>query len=270
MPRGTWFVLLVAASCGPGQVNHTPGEASRSRSIVDDNGISLNGLMTNGLMTNGLTVNGVQMNGVQMNGVQMNGFSINGLSLDESLLVMKYLVKCALADGQTMTINVDGTDYSWPGRLGLAPEWANGPLTSEASQDWVSGCLLALANADGQSVSISLRADALPYDLDEVAGYSVAEATYFGNLFAKTPWAFACPSFGSQDQDHLSAIGRRCGMGLNFNPDPIGTSQCNFSLAPWCRSPYRCLYVDNVSPGQRGGYFRCTDAGSITVYDQSY
>jgi len=216
-------------------------------------------------MTNGLTVNGVQMNGVQMNGVQMNGFSINGLSLDESLLVMKYLVKCALADGQTMTINVDGTDYSWPGRLGLAPEWANGPLTSEASQDWVSGCLLALANADGQSVSISLRADSIPYTVDEVAGYSVVEAVYFGNLFSSTPSASACPLFASSEQKHLFNLGRRCAM----DRSNAVTSQCNFSLTSQCLSSSLCPYLDPLG-ARSGGYFECAQDGSITVYDRNY
>jgi len=262
MQRGTWFVLLVAASCGPGQVNHTPGEASRSRSIVDDNGISLNGLMTNGLMTNGLTVNGVQMNGVQMNGVQMNGFSINGLSLDESLNVMKYLVKCALADWQTMTINVDGIDYSWPGRLGLAQEWADGPLTDQASQAWVSSCLMALANADGRSQSVSLRADPVPYDSDEAARYSVAEGVFVGNFFSDRPGAYACPLYAASNQDYLNGIGRRCSMPGSATPL---LTECKFGSWQNCQ-PF-CEYVDAINIGA-GGYFRCSNA-SITVYDQN-
>jgi len=264
----TWFALWLLAGCGgSGEVSHTPGESGRSRSIVDDNGVDLNGLMANGLMQNGLTVNGAQFNGAQFNGAQFNGFSINGLSLDQSLSVMKYLVKCALADGQTMTINVDGTDYSWPGRLGLAPEWANGPLTNDASQAWVSGCLMALSNADGRSVSISLRADFIPYSVDEVTGYSVPEAVYFGNLFSTGPWAYACPLYAPTDSGYLSGLGRRCAMSLDSN---ARVSQCNLFLTPECQVGLSlCQYLDPLSAGG-GGYFDCSQDGSITVYDQNY
>src|SRR5262245_26680770 len=99
--------LALVAGCDPAEISRSAQLGNRSRSVMEDNGLSMNGLMANGLLTNGLTVNGYHFNGYHFNGYHFNGFSINDLAQDESLNLMKYMTRCALAPDQTMTILTD-------------------------------------------------------------------------------------------------------------------------------------------------------------------
>src|SRR5262245_57856787 len=113
---------------------------------------------------------------------------------------MKYIVRCALAPEQAMTLAIydyaGSSDYcqwndelgaevcTWPGRLGLAPNWVAQGTLNDRDQFLVSACLMAVTNADGRAgVSLSLRGPNVAFGPEEIASHPIAEAAFWGNLF---------------------------------------------------------------------------------------
>ncbi len=91
----------------------------------------------------------------------------------------EYLIKCALGPGQSL--NIGGIAYD--GLVGLAPGWITKPL-GDSEQRWISACLLAHANASGDSMRI-LLAGQRP-ELHALGGegdFVFEEAAFYGNLF---------------------------------------------------------------------------------------
>src|SRR5262249_36808993 len=122
--------------------------------------------------------------------------------------VLKYIVGCALPAGTSIDLTLDGTPYSFPGELGLAPEWGEPGHSCDAEcRSWVSGCVLSRVNYLGQPVSISLRGNihALDPSPEETMAYPSREAAYFGDIFSTPQIRYACVSPGS------SLISRVCG-----------------------------------------------------------
>ena len=73
--------------------------------------------------------------------------------------LMKYLVSCALPTGDDVTVTVQGTTYTFPGQLGLAPEWGLQVRTCDVScQQWVSAVPGRPRRLPGRR-EISLRGD---------------------------------------------------------------------------------------------------------------
>jgi hypothetical protein len=77
--------------------------------------------------------------------------SLGGSSLAEMQLLaspagrdaLSHVVACALPDGASLTaIARDGTPYSFTGRAGLAPGWAQRPATAD-ERARVTACVLA-------------------------------------------------------------------------------------------------------------------------------
>lgn len=176
-----------------------------------------NGLSTNGLSTNGLSTNGLSTNGLSTNGLSTNGFS-TWFNQDptNAAALMKYVVRCAVASGQTRTFTnpLTGTTYTWTGSLGLATAWASGNAATELEQEVVSACLAAHANKYGINIPISVlgrtaSGAVIPYTSSELSTYSEEEACFFGNLFNGTG------VFAANDQGYLSAsesTARACGL----------------------------------------------------------
>ncbi|MCP3135826.1 hypothetical protein LXT23_00560 [Pyxidicoccus sp. QH1ED-7-1] len=176
-----------------------------------------NGLSTNGLSTNGLSTNGLSTNGLSTNGLSTNGFStwFNQNPANAAAL-MQYVVRCAVAAGQTRTYTnpVTGVTYTWAGSLGLAPGWASGAAATELEQEVVSACLAAHANKYGIHIPISVLGRTatntpIPYTAYELATYSEKEACFFGNLFNGDG------IYAANDQGYLSAsesTARACGL----------------------------------------------------------
>jgi GLTT repeat (6 copies) len=177
--------------------------------VMAENGLSTNGLSTNGMTTNGMTTNGMTTNGMTTNGLSTNGLSTNGLSTNGLLadafgtwfeanptvysdMLMKYLVRCALPAGQSLSATVAGVGYSWAGELGLAPIWAAGLPAPEAEQQLVSACLAAHANKYGLHVAISVRGfhangiTQIAHTSSEAQTFTAREGCFFGNLFDGT------------------------------------------------------------------------------------
>ncbi len=171
--------------------------------LADDEGIqvdesaltSTNGLSLNGLSLNGLSLNGLSLNGLSLNGLSLNGLStVAGLSTTSGMMttaggrdIVKYMVKCALPQGRTL---VKGS-YSFPGSIGVAPQWENG-LCDVDCQEKVSACMLAHVNNAGVNVQLWMTGDGqIGWGRDP--NYQYEEGAFFGNLFTANAWkGYAC------------------------------------------------------------------------------
>lgn len=105
--------------------------------------------------------------------------------------LMRYIVSCALASGDTVTLTAaDLPSITWSGELGLCPAWSAGPASTDC-QERVSACVAARVNAFGQQVSISLRGmrdatQSLPMRTSpfmEADFYTWQEGAFWGDLF---------------------------------------------------------------------------------------
>jgi hypothetical protein len=183
---------------------------------LTENGFVMNGFVMNGLTENGLVMNGFVMNGLVMNGLTENGLIMNGLApggvnadlLDDPLSrqFLQYVVSCALDDQQTLSFTAGGTAYTFPGELGLAPQWGASHGSCDGScQRWGSACVLARIDAAGIHREISVRgpAPALLPTLGEISHYTQREATYFGNLFVQGQPRFLCLAPGQKEDQRV-------------------------------------------------------------------
>ena len=129
--------------------------------------------------------------------------------------LFSYVASCALSGDDAVVLEIDGVQHTFPGGVGLAPEWGDEDGSCDADcQGWVSACLLARSNAWGESVTVSLRGEheALRLSLWEEEEYSFEEATYFGNVFEAPARLFACLPEGED------SIPRVCGDDLDTCP----------------------------------------------------
>lgn len=156
-----------------------------SSPVTLDNGLTTNGLTTNGLTTNGLTTSGLTTSGLSTTDFT-NWFNNNSLAD----MVMRYVVRCAVASGNSVTWTnpVTNVTYTWAGNMGLAPSWAAGNAPSALEQQLVSACLAAHVNKYGVSVVISMlgrdsTGTPTPIGSTELSTWSVREGCFFGNLF---------------------------------------------------------------------------------------
>ena len=109
---------------------------------------------------------------------------------------LKYLINCALPDSMVL-FSVQGCErITFPGHLGLAPEWMKQPMTLPQER-WVSACMLALTNYFGKHVDVSLHANPklvpfLEQTKEETRTFTLFEGGFFGNLFSPNPVAYVC------------------------------------------------------------------------------
>ena len=174
---GAVLASALALGCQPGG-----GDASGD---TGDNLVAVNGLsLINGLsLTNGLG-NG---NGLSL----INGLSsTTGLASNNGLMTttlgritVSYLVRCALPLGQSITKkDQNGTSYTFPGLIGVAPNWANNACDT-ACQESVSACMMAHLNVAGVHVPIWLDSPVSAIGYGSSSSYPNEEGTFFGNLF---------------------------------------------------------------------------------------
>ena len=224
----TYFVISIvsflAASTGCLEIEM---EMDESFGVIEQAALSENALEPNGLPANGLPNNGLPNNGLPNNGLPNNGLPNNGLpssSVDgdwkswithstrgiRNRLLMKYMVKCALDDGEDSSFD-DGNDlWTWNGRIGLAKAWRTLGMTA-AEKKWVSSCVASLVNSAGVSITVSQRGKAnSPIDsmeTDEEDSHTDLEGAYFGDAFSNPPALYTCKGNG-----YNSAVntGRTC------------------------------------------------------------
>ncbi|WP_437314498.1 hypothetical protein [Sorangium sp. So ce385] len=189
---------------------------------------------------NRLSMNRLSMNRLSMNGLSAGGLSPSGAALSSTELIetpegrelLTYVIRCALPEGESLSGAHGGVTYTFPGAIGVAPDWRSEPL-DPVGQRWVSACLLAHVNGYGIEVPISLRGEhaALGTTTTERAQYSAQEAAFYGNLFGSGPdhGMYACAG---------AAVEAQCGG----NPSAevpwrsCGASEgCALSFAGPCR-----------------------------------
>jgi hypothetical protein len=253
------LATMALAATGGGACGGAPDDDTTTvtAAVVVENALTANALTANALTANALTANALTANALTANALTANALTANGLRDPLSREFLKYVVSCALDDGDEVSVKVDGTRYTFPGSLGLAPEWGKKNGSCDGScQRWVSACVLARVDAAGVKRDISIRGAnwALMPEKNELRKYTEREATYFGNLFVKGQPRYFCLSPG-QDSNQ-----RVCGDSM---------SDCPMTVVGSCDDA--CLF-----DGIFGGFQFCSDAGqsrrgnlyaeSITVF----
>jgi hypothetical protein len=233
---GFGLVALWASACGG------PAVEDQTSSALAANALAANALAANALAANALAANALAANALAANALAANALTREALKDPLARQFLKYVVSCALPEGKSVTINVDGTSYTYPGLLGMEPQWGErGGSCDESCQRWVTGCVLARVDYLGVERMISLRGDndGLDTSKKEQREYPVREATYFGNVFAPGQPIFACLSPG-QKQDE-----RVCGPSIEDCPmEVVG------SCAKAC-----------AREGEAGAFMNCSSSG---------
>jgi hypothetical protein len=223
-----------------------------SSAVVSENGLSFNGLSFNGLSFNGLSFNGLSFNGLSFNGLSFNGLATTGgLSTTSGMMttpggrdVVKYMVKCAFPSGHTLnTKDQYNNPYSYPGSLGVAPEFETG-LCDVTCQERVSACLLAHVNNSGAHIELWLDSES-NIGWGQSTDYPYQEGSFFGNLFTANTWSgYYCLG---KDWD-VGSVPGRLGQPLatNVYVDPYGGNV-------GCAASYKCSAHSNGD-----GFDNCT------------
>ncbi len=209
---------------------------------LTNNALTNNALTNNALTNNALTNNALTNNALTNNALTSNALTSNALSDPNAREVLKYIASCALPSSSTINVTVDGVPYSFPGGLGLAPQWGQNNGTCNAScQETVSACVISRLDYLGVHVDISLRGKAagLATDAAERAAYPVAEGAYYGNIFLATPVYNACIAPGQ------TGLTRVCGA---------STAGCVVTVIGQCDDV--CDKADKAN----GFYPNCRDA----------
>lgn len=158
---------------------------------------------------------------------------------------LKFLARCALHEGSTMTDPDTGIMYR--GWLGLADPWRTQALSND-DQWWVTSCLLDHLNGYGVVVPILLqgaRAELQPTAAQSSA-FPVAESRAWGNLFAPNFVANVC---------YFDDVANACDVSQVLNERICDTSPyCNLNLVGSCDSA--CTY-DIL-----GGSLQCGSSGN--------
>jgi hypothetical protein len=244
-----YFAVVALTGCAPEPTDEEV-LASAQSAALSTNALSTNALSTNALSTNALSTKALAA-------IQDPG-ATGALSRE----LLQYIAGCALTPTQSISFSWTDAggvthDEMYRGQLGLAAEWADGPLTRRSSQDLVSACLAARTNYFGIPVHLSMRggADVLADNTTsaELAAYPYVEGAFWGNLFTATPRLYAC--YDPSNVAHAWADERVCATGY-----PTGHGQftpCGIiALTGSCED--RCRGFD-----RRGQYYRgCGDDAS--------
>ena len=181
------FSLCLLPACGQETAESADGDEDigvAAGALVSDNALVPNALVPNALSPGSLAA--IELD--SMAGVLSRRF-------------LRYVVSCAFDGAQSFSFSwTDSTGVvhqeHYEGKLGIAPEWATGPLTDETRQRLVSGCVAARVNWYGVSVTISVRSLHEPLrtyaSSPEVAAYPNVEGAFWGNLFVQAPYLSAC------------------------------------------------------------------------------
>ena len=214
-----------------------------------DNGLTLpNGLnLANGFnLANGVNLaNGINLaNGVDaLNGINLaNGApSIappvgSGLEqwIDEDpamrLRTVQYLIECAMPPGSQVDILYREKSFTYAGRIGLAPSWRAGEMSS-AEQEKVSSCLLARINSEAKVVIVDLFGPMPGFNTAthaELDAFPASEGVFFGNLFLPEPQAYACGLAALSLDEFRACTASDCGIitVIGQGEDPSVLASC--------------------------------------------
>jgi hypothetical protein len=276
-------ILTACAAASDEEVVASIEQASLTTNALTKNSLTTNSLTTNALTKNSLTTNSLTTNSLSSGPLaQRPDFHVDDASTKAFL---KYAVECALEEGHTVTIRDGYGKYAkFYGLHGLAPEWEAGTCTTSC-QRWVSACMMARTNEDGQRRILSMRkttsagadnasADKLSYPtVQEKADFPLQEGSFYGNLFASTPRLYWCYGSGS---DYIKPR-----FGLNDSViKNIGSCRTDASPSSGAWVESACQSTGSVSGANTncstGDYYDNNPATSeaytqsITVYVQEY
>jgi hypothetical protein len=258
---GLFVAATGLAACG-GEGPSTTGpievaaitENALTANALTANALTANALTANALTANALTANALTANALTANALTANALTANGLMDPLAAEFLKYVVSCALGANQSLTLTVGGQTTTFPGSLGLAPQWGmSGGSCDGSCQRWVSACVLARVDAKGVEREISVRGlhPALLPSWSELTTYTQREATYFGNVFAPGQPRFLClPPSAKSDP-------RVCGDSMSNCPMTVVGNNCA---------------SDCLMQGLFGDFDICSDSGhkgSGTTYFES-
>jgi hypothetical protein len=205
------FSAVAMASLTLAGCSSAPGEVEERTGSAQQDAITLNAITLNAITLNAITLNAITLNAITLNAITLNAITLNGLKDPTARDVFSYVVSCALPESETLTLNIEGVDYSFPGQLGLAPEWgkAGGDCDGKC-QEWVSACVLSRVDYLGVAEPISVRGDnpGLKSSPAELSAYTQREATYYGNIFSSPQKFYACLPPGQTE------IPRVCGPSI--------------------------------------------------------
>lgn len=255
--RSRRMLLILTATLGAacGAPQDSPLDALTQRSTAD-NGFSLNGFTLNGFSLNGLSGNGLAFSGLTTTALTTSEFSSWFLSqgADTSLanMVMRYIVKCAAPAGVTLTATVQGVAYSWPGELGLAPQWIAGNPIPAVEQQLITACLGAHVNKFGEHVPISVQGyqssgAIIPSAEHELKDFPVKEGCFFGNLFTDEGLYVGNDSVWSSDK----SSSRECAISVS--------GKANNNCSPMIFAG-KCSDIC-AADGSKNAYYSCVYQG---------
>jgi hypothetical protein len=220
--RSLVFALcaVTTGACAP--AGHQEDVGSAASAILSFNSLNPNGIDATVLYPSALTPAMLAEAALDPGAISapvLAAIQNPGKSGTLSRQLLKYTVGCALDSTQPSFsfswVDEDGNtnDVTDPGQIGLATDWAHGPLGSGDEQGWVSACLVARVNYFGIEVALSIRGDdaALATTPEEVADYPNEEGAFWGNLFADPPVAYACDDV--PDDDTSRSLYRVCAAG---------------------------------------------------------
>ena len=106
------------------------------------------------------------------------------MTTDGGRKTIGYLVKCALrADDTLVKRDQNGTQYTFPGGMGLCPQWKYGGVaTDRTCQNMVSACMMAHLNTSGVHVPMWMDSESPAIGWGVSPTYPKQEGTFFGNI----------------------------------------------------------------------------------------
>ncbi len=162
-------------------------------------------ISVNSLPPEALTDNGDALSALA--GGPLRGATTDLVSSENGQKLLSYVVRCALAEGETASFPRAGdVDLEYTGLLGFAPGWMSGAI-DETAQRLMTGCLMAHVNAFHIQVPISVRTEARgEASLDEQLAFPAEELAAFGNVFGPAATRVLHVCFGD-------AVARTLGFG---------------------------------------------------------
>lgn len=151
--------------------------------------------------------------------------------------VLTYLVGCALAADDAVTVRTKTEKLTFRGAIGLAPAWkTRAPTPSE--RRWVSACIYARTNLYGVPIAVSLRGahPALASTPREQLEHVLVEGAFYGDLFDPVaPTAYACSALVKETHLPISTLPARACSEPLLGGDST-TTGCGFTYMGPCRA----------------------------------
>jgi hypothetical protein len=178
------------------------------------------------------------------------------MSSDDGVTTASYLVRCALAAGDSIRIkDYTGGLVVLRGEMGLATQWKDGQCDGTC-QERISACLMAFTNGDGVHVDIEMSA---PFVLGTDHTYPYQEASFYGNLFTDPPQAYYCVGKDfAQSGLKITLLEERSCQGYNERD-----GKCPYKRVGYCEDAFSLSLSDNtLTSARKCTYGRGSDTAS--------